>query len=261
MRKTKKFLLLALSVLTVAFSAVGLSSCDALEIDASWENDGVLYYALNADQTAYAVVNLYDRAATKVVIPSTFNDKPVTEVGEEAFSLCKNLRSVEIGNEIVTIKAKAFRWCSSLTSVKLGDSITSIEENAFYKCSNLTKVEIGDSVTRIGKLAFNDCDCLINVEIGENVATIEAQAFYDCDSLTNVTIGNGVTAIGNYTFYNCKSLTSVYYHGTIEEWNEISFGAYNTDLTDAKRYYYSEKEPETEGNYWRYDTNGEIVVW
>ena len=123
------------------------------------------------------------------------------------------------------------------------------------------KLEIGDKVEKIGKLAFDGCSALSSVEIGAKVTTIETQAFYNCDSLTNIVIGNDVTEVGNYAFYNCKELTNIYYKGEVGEWGEISFGMYNTDLIDAKRYYYSENEPEQEGDYWYYDKKGEVVVW
>ena len=46
-----------------------------------------------------------------------------------------------------------------------------------------------------------------------------------------------------------------------EEWEEIFInGAYNQNLTGARRYYYSDSEPTEEGNYWHY-VDGEIVVW
>jgi hypothetical protein len=47
-------------------------------------------------------------------------------------------------------------------------------------------------------------------------------------------------------------LTSVYYTGTAKEWNAITAGSGNTNLTSATRYYYSESEPTTEGNWWHY---------
>ncbi|MDE7158825.1 MAG: leucine-rich repeat domain-containing protein, partial [Clostridiales bacterium] len=81
-------------------------------------------------------------------------------------------------------------------------------------------------------------------------------------------IGDSVTTIGEWAFGNCVSLTSVYYSGTAEDWATITIGSYNTNLTNATCYYYSETEPALNsagtaynGNYWYYDENGEIVVW
>ena len=119
MKKAKKFFMV-LGLFAIFFGIIGVSSCDSLEVGATWENDNLLYYDFDAEAGTYSVVSVYDKTATKIVIPSIFHDKPVTEIGEEAFSLCENLRSVEIGDEVITIEAKAFRWCSSLTDVKFG---------------------------------------------------------------------------------------------------------------------------------------------
>ena len=63
--------------------------------------------------------------------------------------------------------------------------------------------------------------------------------------------------IGDGAFKYSSSLTSVYYKGNASEWTQISG---NTSLENVTRYYYSESEPTTSGNYWHYDENGDIVV-
>lgn len=73
--------------------------------------------------------------------------------------------------------------------------------------------------------------------------------------------GLPVTYIGSDAFCSCDSLTTVYYTGTAEEWAEIEIDSYNENLTSATRYYYSETEPTTEGNFWYYNDKGEIVIW
>ena len=87
-----------------------------------------------------------------------------------------------------------------------------------------------------------------------------ALRFRSCYGLTSITIPEGVTSIGNYAFSYCGSLTSVYYCGTADEWSQIIIASYNSDLTDATRYY-SGAQPTADGNYWYYDENGDIAVW
>jgi hypothetical protein len=52
----------------------------------------------------------------------------------------------------------------------------------------------------------------------------------------------------------------VYYKGTASEWAEISVGSYNDSLTYATRYYYSDTEPTSEGNYWHYDSKSGMQI-
>lgn len=70
-------------------------------------------------------------------------------------------------------------------------------------------------------------------------------------------------------FDDCSGLKTVFYKGTAEQWERISFGNPNYLLTDATRYYYSETEPSLNadgtaynGNYWHYDSDGKTpLIW
>ena len=220
--------------------------------------EGVIYSVSNG----VATVTGYKGTETDIVIAKVYNGYPVTSIGERAFDYCSSLRSVVIGDSVTSIGNSAFSYCYSLTSLVIGDSVTSIGDFAFCYCESLTSVVIGDSVTSIGRSAFSGCESLTSVVIPDSVTNIGFGAFAWCDSLTSVVIGDSVTSIGKEAFYSCYSLTSVYYKGTATDWNKISIGAYNSDLTSTtKRYYYSENKPTTSGNYWHYDENGEIVIW
>ena len=173
----------------------------------------------------------------EISLPSSYDGKPVTSIGDFALY-----------------------YCSSLTSVTIPDSVTYIGYSAFSGCSNLTSVTIPDNVTTIGSHAFAWCSSLTSITIPDNVTSIGNCAFYGCDSLTSVTIPDSVTSIDLQAF-GCDSLSNVYYGGTATEWENISIDYYNYPLTNAKRYYYSETEPTTEGNYWHWGENGEVVIW
>ena len=218
---------------------------------------------------------------TNITIPDS-----VTIIENDAFSDCDSLTSVTIPFSVITIEAGAFGCCSSLTAINVPsgntnftsvdgvlfnkdttrvvaypagkmntayivpDSVTTIGDYAFEDCDSLTNINIPDSVTTIGFCAFRDCDSLTSVTIGDSVTTIGDYAFLSCDSLTSVTIGNSVTTIRYRAFDGCRSLTDVYYSGTQEQWNRISIGLDNTDLTNANIHY----------NYGKYEPTGDIAV-
>ena len=117
---------------------------------------GVVY----KEYSNYAEVTDFDGSENEIVISSTVNGKPVTSIGNSAFSGCISLTSIVIPDSVTSIGSSAFYDCDSLTSVTIGNSVTSIGDYAFKGCSSLTSIVIPDSVTSIGKYAFDGCDSL-----------------------------------------------------------------------------------------------------
>ena len=197
---------------------------------------------VNADPLTYEVVgdtvtikDCKETASGALVIPATYDGKPVTSIGSWAFWKCTSLMSVTIPDSITSIGNFTFHSCSDLTSVTIGNSVTNIMAGAFFRCSSLTSVTIPDSVTNIDIGAFVGCSSLTSIEVGknnaeyssedgvlfsknktelirfpagkngyytipDNVTSIADTAFYDCSSLTRVTIPDSVTTIGDWAF-------------------------------------------------------------
>lgn len=103
--------------------------------------------------------------------------------------------------------------------------VTSIGNEVFFGCSELTSIEIPSSVTSIGNFAFSGCSGLTGIEIPSSVTSIRDQAFSSCSGLTGIEIPSSVTSIGDLAFWFCSGLKDVYYTGTQEQWNAISFGS------------------------------------
>ena len=198
---------------------------------------------------------------TDLIFPEEYEGKPVMGIESGAFKSNSNITSVVIPNTYTIIRSAAFAWCKKLLSVEMSQSIRYIGDSAFSYCSALRNFVLPDNVLTIGHSAFSGCDSLTSIIIPDSVTSIDSYAFSYCDSLTSVVIGQNVTSIGNYAFDGCDSLTGVYYKGTASDWAEISIDNYNSYLTNETRYYYSENDPTTTGNYWHYNEQGEMVVW
>lgn len=137
-----------------------------------------------------------------LVIPPMIDGKPVTAIGEEAFSLQSGIRTISIPAGVINIGKRAFFLCSRLRNVSLPSSLTAINDETFLFCRNLTEVTIPAGVRSIGVGAFGGCTKLDNLIIPSDVRTISAHAFSGC-KLTSLTIPENVTTIGDSAFMEC----------------------------------------------------------
>ena len=85
MKKRILSLFLAAAMLLAVFA---FSSC---EIGKTAYTEG-LYFELNEDGESYSVQNVGEATATKIIIPPTYEGKPVTKIGNSAFLNCTDIR-------------------------------------------------------------------------------------------------------------------------------------------------------------------------
>ena len=252
----------------VSVSYLGLTT--SISVPAIWGNDPManpasdFYYTKNGDSIT---ITGYTGSRTNVVIPAHIGRVPVKELAKGsftgtaiesvsipnsvvaiagdtihndkgAFSYCKQLKYVTIGNRVKTIAERVFSNCSSLTSVTIGGSVTSIQQNAFLNCSSLSEIDIPSNVISIGEDAFRGCNALQKVTFHEGLQSIGKGAFMGtpitsicipnsvtsiagdtihqnrgafsyCSKLETVIIGDGLKTIAERVFHNCTSLTSI----------------------------------------------------
>ena len=169
----------------------------------------------------------------------------------------------EIPNSVMNIGDGAFFACTSLKSIEVSDNnenYTSVDGVLFNKdASELITYpagkpndtyEIPISVKSICYSAFLLCTSLTDVIIANGVTSIGHEAFSYCTSLTSVTIPDSVTSIGHYAFSDCESLKDIYYTGTQDEWNNITIGDGNINLTSATIHYNFVPCIENQHNYY-----------
>ena len=185
-----------------------------------------LHYQKIAGKDEYCVIGLGLAAENDIVISSTYNGLPVTEIGYRAFAK-SYITSIEIPDSITTIKEEAFSACDNLTSVTIPNSVTTIGNHAFAYCDGLESIYYKGSISDWCTIEFelikdmfsssplyNGADLYINNEkvvdlvIPDDVETIKNCTFYGA-SFESVTIPDSVTTIGNYAFAYCDSLTSI----------------------------------------------------
>ena len=200
--------------------------------------EGYLSYCIyqKPDETKYVEITRCDyNAKGAVEIPTKIKDIKVTSIGNEVFFGCSELTSIEIPSSVTSIGNFAFSGCSGLTGIEIPSSVTKIGEAAFSGCSRLTSInveagnEVYDSRDNCNAIIKKATNTLIqgckNTKIPSSVTSIGYYAFYDCSGLTGIEIPSSVTSIRNFAFWFCSGLKDVYYTGTQEQWNAISFGS------------------------------------
>ena len=221
----------------------------------------------------------------------------VTKIGNSAFECCESFSKIKIPDNVVEIGDNAFHGCFRTASIEIGKGVTSISRSAFSGLERVESLSIsletgildmltsnifgnnmsisnvfGNSLkaviitggTMIPEGALRNCSNIKSVKLPDSITSIGELAFANCYALKSIVIPASVESISYGAFYNCSALKTVYYGGTAEEWAEIAINntyGYNDKLINATRYYYSESEPTVSGNYWHYDSDGNIVIW
>lgn len=177
--------------------------------------EGYLSYCIyqKPDETKYVEITRCDyNAKGAVEIPTKIKDIKVTSIGNEVFFGCSELTSIEIPSSVTSIGNFAFSGCSGLTSINVeaGNEVYDSRDN----CNAIIK--------KATNTLIQGCK---NTKIPSSVTSIGYYAFYDCSGLTGIEIPSSVTSIGDLAFWFCSGLKDVYYTGTQEQWNAISFGS------------------------------------
>ena len=163
-----------------------------------------------------------NKTLEKVTWPST-----VTDIPDNMFQGCSNLKTVENIKKVTYIRNDAFNGCTDLTTLDLGlckigwhafdgclhlQSIgetakcTSIDYSAFNYCSSLEKIDLS-MCTSVGSGAFYYCSSLQPVG-NPRFVSIPGGAFCGCSSLKNIDLSK-CTSVGYMAFSGCSSLENI----------------------------------------------------
>ena len=206
----------------------------------------------------------------EVVIPASYEGKPVTAIAKRGFYNCSSITSILLPESITAIGNSAFYGCFKLVEVinmsqsltveyneengYLGDYALTISNRDSAYVSKVSSINgyvtftegneklllcyegsegaltVPAGITKIYNYAFYK-SALASIEIASSVKEIGSHAFDGCLSLTAFEAGSSVTSIGEYAFNNCSSLSFIQISASI---NAIeSFAFYGcTGLTD-----------------------------
>ncbi|MBE6942315.1 MAG: hypothetical protein E7455_08550 [Ruminococcaceae bacterium] len=127
-----------------------------------------------------------------------------TSVGEYAFALCRNLKSVTLGDGVTELKQYTFAGCSRLATINLS-KLTAIGEYCFMETEALKTADLSSAVT-VGDYAFVNGKVLSSVtfkpitEENSETVTVGEGAFAYCAALGSVKNMDSVGSLGDYAF-------------------------------------------------------------
>ena len=182
-----------------------------------------LSYGLTGYGTSYAVTGIGSFTGSELVVPTSYNGKPVTEIGSNAFKNCTTLTKITMTVEILMIGDNAFAGCTALREAVIPDSISSIGNGAFMDCTALTSIHIPDSVLLVGQNAFKGCTALTSVSVPNSITSLADGVFMGCTGLESVLLPNALKSIGAGTFEGCSALKEILFPVTLQTIGDRAF--------------------------------------
>lgn len=200
-------------------------------------------FTLIEDDTYSIKAADFNNMPSSVIIPSEYEGKPVTNIGDFAFAdnvsygTSPAINQVVIPKSITSIGAYAFGGCTNLSNVILSSGLITIGEGAFSN-THILNMELPNTVNSIGNNAFAQNHYLTTLIIPDSVTTVGKELFYDGYNNTNVTV-------------YCEAFSKP--SGWDDNWAYISAGTsanvvwgYVGELTDESYFTFTE---QTDGTY------------
>lgn len=133
------------------------------------------------DSTDNITIEKYVGKDPIVVIPDEIDGKKVVGFGS-AFTLNNNIVAVKIGNNVQEVEKSAFSGCKKLKYVVMGDSVKTIGGRMFAQ-TNLQELVLNDGVQKIGQDDSNNVfappssNCGMDLKIPESVTELHVSEF------------------------------------------------------------------------------------
>ncbi len=174
---------------------------------------GSLNYSLQSDGTYMVTGKGTWKLTDLIVIPDTYNGKPVTAIVGNAFKDNTTIKYLEMPDSVKKIGSGAFSGCTNLNyttydnATYLGNSSNKYVALIKATGTSITACAIHPNTKVIYGAAFSGCANLTSIAIPEGVISIGDGAFYNCSALKSVTIPNSLIDFGtNAVFNGCNAL-------------------------------------------------------
>ena len=159
----------------------------------------------------------------------------VTKIGDNYFSGCTSLETIDIAESVVRIGENVFDMCSSLdtvvtngckmyqgwclgfadasessiSSLTIPEGTRGIASGAFAEHYEIDEVVFPSTLKFIGAMAFKGCTGIADVLLPGSVVAVDRDAFHSCTYVQTLSLPNTLLDIGNGAFANCTMLISL----------------------------------------------------
>ena len=130
----------------------------------------------------------YEGREEDVVIPDTYQGKPVTILFDKLFAGHEEIRSVRIPDTVTDLGEFLFEGCVNLHHIELPSGLRYLWGYTFCRCG-IEEIILPDEVKIIPSYAFKDCANLRKIICGSGLKRIASWAFGGCDRLEEVVRG------------------------------------------------------------------------
>ena len=185
------------------------SVCNQPEIGYSSEG---LEMSLSWDESYYIVTGFRNTTETTIILPDTYQGKPVKEIYPRAFANNGNLKRIYISANIEEAGERLFANCRNLERIIVdknnpyfhsdGDCMIKTESKVLFAgCKNSVIPDDG-SVVKINDWAFDGCRGIESIVVPECVSSIGRFAFYQCNDLQEITLPFiGANGSDDYSYF------------------------------------------------------------
>ena len=182
--------------------------------------------SLTSPAFVLSYINFIDTSSVKAVSITSG-----TQVDLSMFLYCDDLISVTLGESITEIGDNTFSFCEELKTVVVLNPEAKISESAFGPYNypgtpQLGCINIESATLPAYAFSYIPKDKL-KVAVINGGESIGSSAFLGCTTLSEITIPSSIKTIGSSAFYNCTGLTKVHI-SDVAAWCEISFASFGT---------------------------------
>ncbi|MBQ8323254.1 MAG: leucine-rich repeat protein [Clostridia bacterium] len=176
-----------------AMGASAFAGCKALEKAdlTALRNAGATVFK-DCTSLASVTMNEHTRLSYAMFVNSGLKSVDIYEregIPAFCFAKCKELETVTLHNDLISVGMGAFSECTSLTQFNVNGKAEAFGEQAFYGTDRLEKFVLPDNNVTLGNYCFYRCSALSELVFGANTQIEDIQgSIFEDTALTTFTV-------------------------------------------------------------------------